>query len=388
MQFDERLAIIRDSMAANGLETVVAFSNAAHHIERPDAVALLTGFKPMGESFAVFGIDAETTLYVTPSWDTARAADRSRAGTVIGVANLIDALDEVLGAGRPIGFAALSSMPRRYADRVAESLDAAPVTVDELLFGVTALSLAEGAARPESALKRPGLASKTTEELACAERATEIAELGYAHLLEIARPGMTEHALATRLKGHMATLGADENFLMLSAHAHNQAVMPSTGRVLAKGDIIIAEMTPCYQGQYSQICRTAIIGDAGAILRDKYALVVEAMRNGIAAAVPGARMADVCRAIDAVLEAQGYGEYCHPPYIRRRGHGLGIASIAPGNVSLNNEVELEQDMFFAIHPNQYLPETGYLLCGEPIRVAEGGGVALTRRMARLDAIPV
>lgn len=389
MQFDERLAIIRDGMAANGLDAVVAFSNAAHHIERPDGVALLTGFKPMGESFAVFGIDVETTLYVTPSWDATRATDRSRAGTVIGSGNLVDALGGVLdGARGKIGFAALSSMPRRYADRVAQSLGAAPVTVDGLLFGVTALSLADGAARPESALKRPGLASKTAEELANAARATEIAENGYAHLLEIARPGMPEHELATRLKGHMASLGADDNFLMLSADAHNQAVMPSTGRVLAEGDIIIAEMTPGYRGQYSQICRTAIIGDASATLRDKYALVVEAMRHGIAAAVPGARMNDVCRAIDAVLEAEGYGEYCHPPYIRRRGHGLGIASVAPGNVSLNNEIELEQDMFFAIHPNQYLPETGYLLCGEPIRVAQGGGVALTRRMARLDAIPV
>ena len=27
---------------------------------------------------------------------------------------------------------------------------------------------------------------------------------------------------------------------------------------------------------------------------------------------------------------------------------------------------LEPDMVFMIHPNQYLPETGYLLCGEPV----------------------
>lgn len=392
MQFDERLAIIRDGMAANGVDAVVAFSNAAHHIEKPDAVALLTGFKPMGESLALFGIDFETALYVTPSWDVDRAAKRSHAGTVIGGENLMDAigglLEGELRAREKIGFAALSSMPRRYTDRITESLGAPTVNVDDLLFGVTALSLNEGAARPETALKRNGAGRKTADELVKAKRATEIAELGYARMLEIARPGMREHELAWKLKDYMAVLGADDNFLMLSASPHNHAVMPSTGRLLSEGDIIIAEMTPCYQGQFSQICRTAILGDAGETLCQKYALVVEAMRHGVAAAVPGARMADVCRAIDTVLEAEGYGEYCHPPYIRRRGHGLGIGSVAPGNVSLNNEIELEEDMFFVIHPNQYLPETGYLLCGEPTRVAQGGGAALTQRMARLDSIAV
>jgi hypothetical protein len=34
-------------------------------------------------------------------------------------------------------------------------------------------------------------------------------------------------------------------------------------------------------------------------------------------------MADICSAINAVLEAEGYGEYCRSPHIRRRGRGVG-----------------------------------------------------------------
>jgi Xaa-Pro aminopeptidase len=97
-------------------------------------------------------------------------------------------------------------------------------------------------------------------------------------------------------------------------------------------------------------------------------------------------MSEVCRAINAVLEAQGYGEYCHPPHIRRRGHGLGFASVMPGDVSLDNATVLEPDMLFMIHPNQYLPETGYLLCGEPVLMAAHGAEVLTKVQASLGVV--
>jgi len=201
--------------------------------------------------------------------------------------------------------------------------------------------------------------------------------------LQIAAPGMTEDALAVELKGYMKTLGAEDNFLLLCAGPHNRAVQPSTGRKLARGDIILAEITPSYRGQLTQICRTVVIGDPPEMLSRKYELVVQAMNEGIAAARPGVPMGQVCAAINAVLEAQGYGEYCHPPHIRRRGHGLGFAATRPGDVSLDNATVLEPDMLFMIHPNQYLPETGYLLCGEPVLITARGADALTREQSSL-----
>ena len=110
------------------------------------------------------------------------------------------------------------------------------------------------------------------------------------------------------------------------------------------------------------------------------------MNEGIRAAVPGVPMAAVCRAMNAVLEAEGYGEYCHPPHIRRRGHGLGFGSIRPGDVSLDNDTVLAEGMLFMIHPNQHLPETGYLLCGEPVLLTARGAEPLTQRRSALAEI--
>ena len=229
-------------------------------------------------------------------------------------------------------------------------------------------------------------AAKTDDEIAWAREATRIAELNYQHLLRIARPGMSEDELAVALRLHSRSLGAEDNFLLLCASPHNRAVAPSNGRRIAPGDIILAEITPSYRGQLAQICRTVSVGPASDLLKEKYDLVVGAMNAGIEAAVPGARMADVCNAINVMLEAQGYGEYCHPPHIRRRGHGLGFASMRPGDVAPDNDTVLAPGMVFMIHPNQYLPETGYLLCGEPVLMDLTGARPLTAQQSMLAEI--
>src|SRR5262249_32955782 len=101
---------------------------------------------------------------------------------------------------------------------------------------------------------------------------------------------------------------------------------------------------------------------------------------------PGATLGAACTAIDEVLSAEGYADYCKPPYIRRRGHGLGYGSMLPGDVRADNLTLLEPNMFFVVHPNQFLPETGYMTCGDPVRVTDSGVEVLSQKMAELAVI--
>jgi Xaa-Pro dipeptidase len=368
MNFQERLADICRRMGDEKLLLLVALHDGAHFIEKPNPVTVLSGFKAIGAAAALLYSDGACTLIVTPRWDAGRAAELCPRARVVGTDDLVAALLTLFGGEFPqdahnqIGIAGLSFLPSGMASPIVAALPDARAA-DRLVFD---------AAR-----------SKTAEEIGFARQAARIAELGYTRLLQIAAPGMTEDGLALDLKHYMKTLGAEDNFLLLCAGPHNRAVQPSTGRKLAHGDIILAEITPSYRGQLTQICRTVVIGDPSEVLSRKYELVVQAMQHGIAAAKPGVAMAEVCRAINAVLEAQGYGEYCHPPHIRRRGHGLGFASVRPGDVSLDNATVLEPDMLFMIHPNQYLPETGYLLCGEPVVITAHGAEVLTREQSSL-----
>ena len=45
-----------------------------------------------------------------------------------------------------------------------------------------------------------------------------------------------------------------------------------------------------------------------------------------------------------------------------------------------------QTIAFMIHPNQHLPETGYLLCGEPVLLTAHGAEPLTQRRSALVEI--
>ena len=369
MTFAERLAAIRAGLGRAKLDRLVALHDGAHFIEKPDPVMVLTGFKALGPVAAVLDAAGAVTLVVTPAWDVERARDVCPGIKIIAADDVVVGLETAVGklGNAAIGVAGLGAMPFGIARRVAALLPKAAAS-DPIVF--------------DAALR------KTDTELAHTREATRIAELGFQRLLEIARPGMTEDDLAAELRWHSRSLGAEDNFALMCAGPHNKAVAPSQGRPMQAGDIIVCELTPSYRGQLAQICRTIVLGEASPVLREKYALVVTAMNAGFDAAKPDATMADVCQAINVVLEAQGYGEYCHPPHIRRRGHGLGFGSTQPGDVALDNKIVLAPDMLFMIHPNQYLPETGYLLCGEPAVMTPQGARPLTQKQAALAEIAI
>jgi Xaa-Pro aminopeptidase len=344
---------------------------APNELNRVDTVFHLTGYRGVGESLAVLRKGEKPLLIVTPEWEIERAQMRAKDWEVRATDDLPQAIATLFAKGLPAGRTATVNLGRLPA-AISKKLGA--------LVGPDAKPL-------DKPLER-ALMPKTSEEIEYARRATAIAEKGFERMLQVAKVGMAECDLAVQMKLYMEELGADDNFWLMTASPHNRAVQPSSGRKLEVGDIVLAEMTPTYRGQLAQICRTVVMGPPSNLLSEKYALVVRAMETGIRTVKPGIRMGDVAKAIDDVLSAQGYAEYCHPPHIRRRGHGLGHGSNAPGDVAPANDTILEEDMVFVVHPNQYLPETGYLLCGEPVRVTASGVEQLSKRTAWLASVPV
>lgn len=368
MQLSDRIAAVRRMMEHEKLDALVAASSAAHSVGRNDPVFHLSGHRPLGPSLMVLRGDGSSRLIASPSYDAERMAERSHASEFVATDDPIREMQATLKGTSEgaMGTVNVAGMARSFAQRLNGALAGAKA-VDQPFHAATA--------------------AKTDAEIENARKSTWIAERGYERLLETGRAGMRECDLAIDLRLYMEELGADDNFLMFNASPHNHAVQPSSTRKLTKGDVILAEITPSYQGQFTQICRTVSVGAPSNVLADKYALVVSAMKEGIAAVRPGASIGDACAAIDKVLSAEGYAQYCKPPYIRRRGHGLGFGSMLPGDVATDNPIVLEPNMFFVVHPNQYIPETGYLLCGEPVRVTPTGHERISQKWAELGTIP-
>jgi Xaa-Pro aminopeptidase len=369
---NDRLLQALRHLQEHKLDGLVAVSDGMNSFLESNAVYVLAGVRLIGPGALVLDRDAGSTLIVTPAWDAERASALSASGKTIGTDDLAGTLLDVLKTHRvdpartiSVGLALLG---QAVVDRIAVGLGTPPAPAD---------ALARDLARIRSA-----------DELGAAKQATAIAERGYDRLLEVARPGMREFELAAELYCFMKALGAEDNFLLMSASQHNLAVRAAGERVLDVGDIILSEITPCYRGQFVQICRSTVIGEPRAVLREKYAVLREAMQCGLAAGRGGTRVADVTSAMNGVFKKAGYGDYCRPPYMRVRGHGLGITSNRPGDIVDDNSTVLETGMVFVMHPNQYLPETGYLMCGETVIVGEGGATSLSSRDAQLDVIAV
>jgi len=369
---DSRLTQATRHLQAEARDGLIAASNGLNNFLDSNAVYVLSGVRPIGESAVVLDRDGSSTLIVTPAWDGARAAALSSTDHTVATDDLVAALESAvrthrLDLSRTLSVG-LSLLGEALFVRIASVLGTLPKAADELARDLARV--------------------RTAEELQAAQRAAWIAERGYERLLEYARPGLREFELAAELYCFMKKLGAEDNFLLMSASQHNLAVRAAGERILDVGDIILAEITPCYRGQFVQICRTTVIGAPRPPLREKFALLQDAMREGLAAGHAGARVADVTRAINGVFQKAGYGDYCRPPYMRVRGHGLGITSDRPGDIVDRNERVLENGMVFVMHPNQYIPESGYLMCGETVVVSDEGARSLSARPAELDVIAV
>jgi Xaa-Pro aminopeptidase len=365
-----RLRQARTWLAEQRLDGLVAFNDGQNSFLDSNAVFVFTGLRPLGRSAVVVARDGASVLIVEPSFDEQRATALAATQEVIATDDLPGALQAVLkrtGLARgKVAAVGLSKQSRRLAQQVGALFATPPRAAD---------ALASHLARV-----------RTKEELAASRYATRIAEQGYERLLAVARPGMREFELAADIYTFMKGLGAEDNFLLMSASQHNLAVRAAGRRVLEEGDIILGEITPCYHGQFVQICRTAVLGRTTPLQHEKYAMLQQAMRRGMDAAVPGATVAQATEAMNAVLRGAGYGDYCRPPYMRVRGHGLGISSDRPGDLNDTSEVVLEEGMVFVMHPNQYIPDTGYLMCGETVVISHNGAVSLSERDSELDTV--
>lgn len=339
----------------------VALHDGLHSFLDPNPVFAVTAVKTIGEAAAVGWPDGRITLVAAPAWD----AERLRAEcdcAVVGCEDVALGVAELVAGRGRVEVAGLDDVPLRFR----RALEAA---AEELV------PVASDANRP-----------KTPRELDAARRASAISEAAYASMLGWLRPGMYEHEVVARLDIDVRGRGADDHFVLVSSSPAGDNVRAPRDRVLEPGDVVNVELSPSVDGQFVQICRTAVLGQATARRREDYALLIEAQARGMSAARPGETVADVVAALDAPLVAAGLAEYCRPPHIRVRGHGMGLASVAPGDITFDNPTPLAAGMMFTLHPNQRFPEGGYMLCGEPVLVGEQGAVALTRRAPGLDEV--
>jgi Xaa-Pro dipeptidase len=353
-------------MGQKGLDGLVVFSGGTCSILAPSYLHYFCECRPMGpRNAAVLAKTGKVALLVEPSWDAERVSSTSWIKDVRGTSNFTADLVRLMrkfALSGPVGIAG--------SREITEEVYAAAARVATL--------------QPADGIIEEMAREKTPREIEVVYDAARIADAGFEAFLKYATPGMREYEFVAEMEFAMRAAGADDVFILLSSGPRNEEMHEPTDRRLRPGDVIIGEITPVREGQFMQWCRSIVLGKPSPILIEKYHLLLRALDESLKEVRSGAGASLMVKAMNRVISEAGYGKYCYPPYMRARGHGFGVGSIEPGGaIDEETKLPLERNQVLVVHPNQYLPETGYLACGETFLVTDSGAERLAKTETKL-----
>jgi Xaa-Pro dipeptidase len=361
-----RWTSLQKALTEQGMAGLLVFSSQL----RTMSIHYIAGYTLLGDrALCYLPVEGRPVLLISEAWDLARAVAESGLEDVrvLGerwpqeIASLCRSCDGRLGlAGREI-------MGRQDLEALESALGRETVSATRFLENLATI--------------------KSSYELELIRAAAKMADAGFIKALEVIRDGLADYELVAEIDYAMRRMGAVDNFQMLAVGKQNTGMLLPAGKKIEPGDLLLFEITPANGPEtYSaQLCRTAIFGEKpGTLVREKYNLLIEALEESLLVVKPGVQIGEVARIQNRIIGGAGYGDYCKPPFMRARGHGFGLGRI---EIDEDSTMEFAAGMSLVIHPNQFLPETGYLALGEHIIVAGNGIERLTRTESRIYECP-
>ena len=192
---------------------------------------------------------------------------------------------------------------------------------------------------------------KSAEEVETQRICAGIADAGYKALCDTARPGMYENELVAEIDRAMQRMGAEESFALITSGKfsikgnrlqplHNYT---ACNRRIEAGDVVAAEITPRYNGYWTQKVRTICVGEKNKDaekLREIIVGSIDAAKPILKAKTP---ISEVVKAMREYSETAGY------KFVMPCGHLAGI-DLNEGDTAEDNTTLLESGMLAILHP--------------------------------------
>ncbi|HWQ24734.1 MAG TPA: Xaa-Pro peptidase family protein [Gaiellaceae bacterium] len=329
---DEILAKTRSAMAERGLDALVATS--------PENVAYASGAAPPSQKT----VRSRLAAAIVPLTGSCEVVAVALEGPVVRAQSRFDSI-------------------RLYQEFVEDPVDAFAASLRERglehgTIGIeeTHLSAADHrklcASLPKARLVR---ADEVFSELRTIKTPAEIEvirEIGAAAewiALEVCRsfgPGATEREIASFIGERYADAGGDGLTMLVVGSGPRSAAVnaPATDRVLEQGDILRLDIIGTKSHYYSDVARTAVVGEPTEEQLRVYDLLFSVHRRCLEALRPGAPSSEVYRIYSEAMEEAGL-----PPY-HFVGHGLGVTLHEEPFVNELTSVPLEEGMVLCIEP--------------------------------------
>jgi Xaa-Pro dipeptidase len=226
-------------------------------------------------------------------------------------------------------------------------------------------------------------ALKSEHEIQCIRRAGDFAEAAAQVARLHLREGLTEIEAAEVLI-ESVRIGREYHEPLVQFGANSAIPHATAGeRELARGDMVLFDLSGMVEGYLSDITRMSCLGDATPEMKSVYDIVLEAQRAAVAAAGPGVPCEEVDRAARKVITRAGYGEF----FTHRTGHGLGLDIHEPPFLVEGNKALLEPGHVVTIEPGIYLPGRFGVRIEDDLLVTKTGTELLTDGQPSLIETP-
>jgi Xaa-Pro aminopeptidase len=217
---------------------------------------------------------------------------------------------------------------------------------------------------------------KSLAEIDSLRQACRVTDAALTRLFAELRPEMTERDIARRLGQLLLAEGADRiDWIMMTSgrgQYHRTFGVPRD-RQLEPGDMVWMDVSAVVNGYKADYDRAAILGGPTSEQVALQEIVHAATMAGIGAIQPGTPVRAVMEAVnaslhDAGLEVRDSG---------RIGHGLGLQSTEPPDVSLSDPTILEPGMVITVEP-AIIRDDGIYQVEQNIAITDTGHEVLSR----------
>lgn len=217
---------------------------------------------------------------------------------------------------------------------------------------------------------------KDSEELKVMQRAADLADATFSHVLNIVETGKTEREIDLQMEMFMRSHGATSSSFDTIVASGERSALPhgvASERVIQGNEFITFDFGALLDGYCSDLTRTIAVGDPDPKLKEIYDIVLEAQLHALDHIKPGmtGRVADAL-ARD-IITKYGYGEY----FGHSTGHGLGMEVHESPRLSKLSDDVLKPGMVVTVEPGIYLPGLGGVRIEDDIVITETGIHILT-----------
>ena len=231
-------------------------------------------------------------------------------------------------------------------------------------------------ARPIDGALQSLRAIKTPAEIASLRAALALCDHAQAVLPALVRPGRTELEIWGDLRAALESRAGRRLPLLadfVSGPRTGDIGGPPTGRVVAPGEWVLADIVPRLGNYWGDICGVIPAGEPGPRFRELRAIASDALDFAISLVQPGAIAGEIDRQVRAFLAARG-----HAPYPHHTGHGIGVAYHEEPRIVAGDSTPLRENMVIAFEPGVYFPGEGGVRLEDVVLVTATGCEVLTR----------